>query len=113
MKFKHLDQQGDVLFFLTDRKTLPSGAKPVKQKFPGKVTFAEGEVTGHHHSAVADGVELVEDKDGVLWCKVENEDGAVVTHQEHGPVTLDPGVYKVGRVAEVDPFEKAVREVAD
>lgn len=104
-----LVQQGDVLFNEVDG--LPDGLRKAKLPRPGLVTFAEGEVTGHHHSCVANGVELYEDDKGTLWCSVEKT--ATVTHQEHNPVTLDPGVYRIGIVREVDPFEDEIRNVAD
>jgi len=106
---KRLVQQGDVLFHLVD--SLPKNIKKAKCVRKGLVTFAEGEVTGHHHSCVADGVALYEDENGTLWCEVEKE--TTVTHQEHKPVTLNPGSYKVGIVREVDPFEDAIRNVQD
>lgn len=106
---QRLIQQGDVLFHA--EKSLPAGAKAKKAVRPGLVTFAEGEVTGHHHSCVADGVTLHEDASGTLWCSVEKE--ATVTHQEHKPVTLPPGVYRVGIVREYDPFAEEIRAVTD
>lgn len=102
-----LIQQGDVLFHTVSE--LPTGLTEVICK--DRVTFAEGEATGHHHSCVADGVRLYEDSAGTLWCGVERE--ATVTHQEHGPVTLAPGTYRIGIVREVDPFTDEIRRVAD
>lgn len=104
-----LIQQGDVLFFRVD--AIPAGMKEKKPIIPGMTTFAEGETTGHHHSCVTDGVELYEDAAGVLWCHVEKD--AVVTHQEHKPVTLSPGNYRIGIVREYDPFENEIRSVRD
>lgn len=104
-------QQGDVLFLRTNYNIRELKMKKVKQR-KGRLIFAEGEATGHHHSCVAEpGVELYEDKNGTLWCVTEKN--VTVTHQEHGAVTLSPGTYKVGRVVEVDPFEDVIREVAD
>ena len=113
---KELIQQGDVLFFRTN--DLPKGLKRKKAVRPGLATFAEGEVTGHHHSAViekidgrkTDNITLYE-KDGVLYCSVRKE--TTVTHQEHKPVTLPMGDYRVGIVREYDPFEKEIRDVRD
>jgi len=90
---------------------MPNGARKKACVRKGLVTFAEGEVTGHHHSCVADGVDLYEDDNGTLWCSVYKE--TTVTHQEHNPVTLSPGTYRIGIVREVDPFEKEIRNVAD
>ena len=109
MNFLGLIQQGDVLFHGVEK--LPDGLYPKKAFRPGRIVFAEGEATGHHHSCVADGVELYEDAMGVIWCRVIKE--ATVTHQEHKPVTLPPGNYMVGIVREYDPFAEEIRRVRD
>lgn len=96
-------QQGDVLLFSGAR--IPKGATPV-----GHMRLAEGEVTGHCHEAVGEGVELVE-HDGTLYLSAPQ--GATVTHQEHQPVTLGPGTYRVGRVREYDHFAEEARAVQD
>lgn len=111
---KELVQQGDVLFFRMD--ALPEGVKAKKGNRPGLATFAEGEVTSHHHSAVVEQIDgednlVLYEKGGVLYCAVRRE--TVVTHQEHKPVTLFPGDYRVGIVREYDPFEKEIRDVRD
>ena len=102
-------QQGDVVFKKV--ASIPEGVTEHDNPRPGLITFAEGEVTGHHHSCVDDGVTLYEDKYGVLWCSVGKE--TTVTHQEHNPVTLPVGNYRVGIVKEYDPFEDVIRNVAD
>lgn len=104
-------QQGDVLFMCVDDIPEEMELKRVDMKM-GRYVFAEGEATGHHHSCLADpGIELYEDTNGTLWCTTDRE--TTVTHQEHGPITLEPGTYKVGKVVEADPFEDVIREVAD
>lgn len=113
MKEIGLVQQGDVLFHRID--ALPAG---VVEKKPegGRAIFAYGEATGHHHSAVVE-VEgdvpnfTLFEKDGVLYMEVNRD--TEVTHQEHNPVTLTPGVYRRGLVQEVDPFTDEVRSVRD
>lgn len=108
---ERLFQQGDVLFYLQASSDLPKNLKPVQSKF-GRVVFAEGEVTGHHHSVgLEEGVALFEDESGTRWATVKKT--ATVRHQEHGPVTLTPGTYKIGIVREVDPFAEEVRKVRD
>lgn len=106
---KMLIQQGDVLFIMVD--SMPEDVKEKQPAREGLITFAEGEATGHHHSCVAEGVILYEDGNGTLWCTVTDE--ATVTHQEHKPVTLPPGDYRIGIVREVDPFSEEVRRVRD
>jgi len=105
-----LVQQGDVLFYAVDG--LPGGLKPRSRSRPGLATFAEGEATGHHHSCAAEDVELYEDAAGVLWCRVLAPE-TVVTHQEHKPVTLRRGDYRINFVREYDPFAERVRVVVD
>jgi hypothetical protein len=103
-------QQGDVLLFSEEK--LPAGLKPVQPK-NGFLIVAEGEATGHHHSFTLDQeVDLLTDEKGTLWCVVKGEE-AVLTHQEHKPVTLKKGVHRIGIVREVDPFKDEVHKVRD
>lgn len=94
---------GDV--YLVPVDVVPKGAKKLKH-----CILAEGEVTGHCHAVVGDGVELFE-KDGVLYCSAPN--GAVVTHEEHKTIEVPNGISRVGIQREVDPFEQEIRNVAD
>lgn len=103
-------QQGDVLWYPVNR--LPEKKKRKQQK-DGLITFALGEATGHHHSAVAEaGLDLYEDRHGTLWCSVP-EGGATVKHQEHKPVNLVEGNYRIGIVQEVDHLADEIRQVQD
>lgn len=99
----YMIQQGDVLLF-------PGAQIPARAIRLGHMRLAEGEVTGHCHEAVGEGVELVE-HDGTLYLSAPQ--GATVTHQEHAPVTLQPGAYRVGHVREYDHFAEEARRVAD
>ena len=101
-------QQGDCILRLRDR--LPPGVKSVEPGSRGHV-LAEGEATGHAHCMTADAGMLYEDAVGTLWLRVDVE--SPIVHEEHHAQTVAPGVYEVGRVREVDPFEKAIRFVAD
>ena len=105
MDYLELVQQGDVLF--KEVRSFPEGLTKSKA-----TVFAEGEVTGHAHrpSSVQD-VDFYEDSEGILWCETKKE--VEVTHEEHGAVKVKPGKYEIGIVREVDPFEDAVRQVAD
>lgn len=98
--------QGDVFF--TRVRKMPEKAA-LKRKGPRGYVIAEGEATGHAH-VIEDEVELYE-KDGVLYLKTPRE--VHVRHEEHKPVTLSPGLWKVGRVREYDPFLQEARRVAD
>ena len=82
-------RQGDVLLIPVSR--IPDGCH--KEEVDGfRVVLAFGEVTGHAHAIDAALAETF---------KVANEryliakDGAVLRHEEHSPITLPPGAYKV------------------
>jgi len=98
--------QGDVFF--TRAKKLPEGVKPVGKRARGYV-IAEGEATGHAH-VIQDDIELYE-KDGILFVKTSKD--VSVHHEEHLPVTLGAGIWKVGIVREFDPFLQEYRKVTD
>lgn len=102
-KVKFQARQGDVLIESTN--ALPALAKRAK----GRVVLAEGEATGHAHEIDQDA--------GEAW-KEHGQTVAVVAtrptqvkHQEHAPIELAPGKYKVTRQREYSP--EAIRNVAD
>lgn len=101
-------QQGDVLIFKVDK--LPDGLDLAKVN-NGKYVLAAGETTGHAHVMDAGVGTMYADSEKTLWLKVEK--AATITHEEHHPVTLDPGFYKIGIVREVDPFSEEIRRVTD
>lgn len=101
-------QQGDVL--LKKVSAVPVGAKK-RATVGGRYVVAEGETTGHAHALVAsEAVEMYE-RDGVLYLNVKEPTSLV--HEEHDTQTVEPGIYEVGIVREVDPFTEEVRSVRD
>jgi hypothetical protein len=96
-----LYQQGDVLLFTVDK--IPPSAKRHKNNH-----LAEGEATGHYHAAMS-GTVMAEKEDLYLDAPA----GCEVTHQEHKPITLPPGKFKVGIVQEYDHFAEEARQVRD
>jgi hypothetical protein len=107
MKKRKLYQQGDVLFKKV--ATLPEGKQTPVERRPAGYILAEGEATGHVH-AVQEEVELVEIQ-GVLY--IRSAADFTVTHQEHKPITLPPGIWEIGKVREYDHFAEEVRFIAD
>ena len=100
--------QGDVLLRRVD--AVPAGAK----EQTGEIVLALGEVTGHAHVVESiPGVTSYIAADGRMFIEVPEGHTATVRHQEHGPVTLPPGVWERGIVREYDPFAEAARQVAD
>lgn len=87
-------RQGDV--FLTKVRSVPKGARPVARD-RGRVVLAYGEVTGHAHAIADPDVELLElaaaaGADRFLRVRSRT---AVLGHEEHAAITLQPGTYRV------------------
>jgi hypothetical protein len=98
-------RQGDVLLTLVTE--MPKGKKMKAEN--GRVILARGEATGHHHSiAVADVETATETAEGIFLRIMSTTD---LVHQEHAPITLQPGIWKVTRQREYTPEE--IRNVAD
>jgi hypothetical protein len=95
-------QQGDVLV---------KKVSEVKGKKLKHLTLAQGESTGHHHTITEGDAELYEHK-GTLFLKVKSEE-AILTHQEHMPVTIPQGEYEIGIVQEYDHITEESKNVRD
>jgi uncharacterized cupin superfamily protein len=81
-------QQGDVLL---ETSSIPKSAKRVKS-----LVVREGETTGHKHVLVCDNgtAEILREEKGKMYIRVLN--GSVtLTHEEHGPIVLPKGDYKI------------------
>ena len=77
--------------------------------------LAYGELTGHLHQ-----LQGVQGQDFDLRIEPTTKERhlrivkpTALKHQEHGPIILLPGDYKVGIQREYDPFEKISRQVVD
>lgn len=98
-------RQGDVL--VTRVRAIPSGAAP-KDRDAGRVVLAYGEVTGHAHAIM--------EPEALLYSEGEHlfleADGTVtLRHEEHAPIQIPRGLYRVTRQREYTP--EAPRFVAD
>src|SRR5947209_2529079 len=96
-------RQGDV--FIAQHRSIARGAKPR----PGGV-LVEGELTGHSHR-VADlrTAEVLAAGEKLLLRVLA--DATTIVHQEHGPITLSRGTYRVWGQREY--FPEAIRRVLD
>lgn len=107
--------QGDVL--IKPIKKLPNGLKKLDTK-----TLQEGETTGHRHRFLDDANVEVYLEDMPI------EPGRIMPfqrkfivvgntvklfHEEHKPVTVEPGVYEVDLVREFDYDSKEMARVVD
>lgn len=98
-------RQGDVLIVKVD--SMPPDAVPVEPD-GNRVVLAYGEVTGHAHALNAVTTKLFEHAEG-RFLVVDKP--SALTHEEHAPIDLVPGVYRIVRQREYSPRE--VRFVAD
>ena len=100
-------QQGNVIF--EPLSAMPAAAQPVPRG-PRGIVLAEGEATGHAHVVLDEEARAFRDESDLLL-SLSRE--ATVTHEEHGPITLPPGIYRVRRVREYDHFVEEAKPVQD
>jgi hypothetical protein len=96
-------QQGDVILELVDYE--------IKGKKLNHLTLAEGESTGHSHQLV-NGLGQLIMMDKIMHLQVFSET-ALLKHEEHKPISIPKGNWKIKIVREYDPFEKEIRRIAD
>ena len=99
-------RQGDV--WIEGIKNIPQEAKAVKRT--GDVILAYGEVTGHAHRIAAplDAVDVLQEAERII---LNVRTPVTVTHEEHGPIVLEPGIYASYVQREYDPIEEERRVV--
>jgi hypothetical protein len=104
-------RQGDVLLKELNALTGTFQQDLKNDIVPDRVVLALGEATGHHHSIAADHGSLHQSgATRYLQVKVATK----LEHQEHDPISLEPGVYQVVIQREFDPFaDNNSRFVAD
>jgi hypothetical protein len=90
-------RQGDVLLVKVD--SVPKGATREKNN-EDSIVLAYGETTGHAHRLKATGVLAYQWQGDRL---IEVTETSALTHEEHSPITLVPGVYKVVHQREYTP----------
>jgi len=96
-------RQGDV--FIAAIAAIPAAAR---RQAHG--VLVEGEATGHSHRVEdLDTAEVFQGRQE-LYVRVRG-DAARIVHQEHGPITLPRGLYRVWKQREFAP--DAIRWVAD
>jgi hypothetical protein len=98
-----LYRHGDVL--VAQVSAIPAGA--VKRPH---LVLAEGELTGHSHRIAEPGTAELHQAGRELYLRVIAE-SATLLHQEHGPISLPRGDYRVWRQREYSPQD--IRIVRD
>lgn len=103
-------RQGDVL--LVPCAEIPSGALEEATE-NGRVVLARGELTGHAHTMAGDRVcYFRDDGTGSGFIRVTGPDPVDLTHEEHAPLAVPPGNYRVVQQREYQP-RRAPRAVID
>ena len=116
-------RHGDMTIFKVS-KTQISGMESKELK---KLTLGLGEVTGHSHEVFAldnstiiehhnvSGYDTTELRDLVERENIffEVKGSAVIMHEEHGPITLEEGVYLRTVQRQYNPFTKVLEKVRD
>lgn len=74
------------------------------------LTLAEGELTGHSHRVAEPGSAVLYETRSDRFLHVVGE-RATLIHEEHGPITLTTGFYRVWQQREYSPQE--IRTVRD
>jgi hypothetical protein len=100
---KGMWRQGDI--YIASVRQIPETAEPRPH-----CVLAEGEVTGHSHRVAEPTAARLYSDSSTLYLRVTVE-RATVVHDEHGPITLARGMYRVWRQREYSP--EAIRFVRD
>lgn len=105
-KIKNQLRQGDVLLHPIDK--IPEGA--ILQGALPTVVLAEGEATGHAHTIAPKRGQVKHFRKGTeVYLEVNFP--VILEHQEHAPLTVQPGIYQVRR--QVEQWLDEVRQVRD
>ena len=98
-----LYRHGDVLVEAVEK--VPDGARRLHH-----LVLAEGELTGHSHRIAERDAAVLLQGDRTMYLAV-HADTATLVHQEHGPISLTRGAYRVWIQREYTPRE--IRVVRD
>ena len=102
-------RQGDVLIIRCEINDEPAGHQlPLEG---GRVILAHGEATGHAHAIPGEDAALYAANDGAAYRHLRVLRPTALRHEEHGPISLRPGLYRVIRQREYSPEE--IRYVLD
>ncbi len=82
-------RQGDVLLI---EQSIPGGAQ--RQKLTERIVLALGEATGHAHAISSQFAMAYQQAEDMYILTTE---GATLVHEEHAPIKVTPGTYKVVR----------------
>ncbi len=96
-------RHGDVMIAMV-------GSIPTTAKLRPDVILARGEITGHMHRVESPATAELWELDGQVYIKVV-ADTARIVHEEHKPITLPHGLYRIWQQREYTP--QKIRPVYD
>ena len=99
-------RQGDVLLIKLDR--IPNAAKEHKKK--DRIVLAYGERTGHAHALSTQTATAYSDGDDLF---VDTQNGTILVHEEHTPLLIRAGQYRVIKQKEYVHKELETQELTD
>lgn len=104
-------RQGDILLTPVEEGQLSADTRPLPRDAQGRLVLALGEATGHAHAVATPDAELLADPNDLdrRFLRIVSE--GLLTHEEHAPIPLPAGLYRVIRQREFVPG--AFRDVAD
>jgi hypothetical protein len=102
-----LIRQGDMLLIPVD--AVPGQGTIEHDETADRHVLAEGEATGHAHAAVGQALRLARWSYSRRWAPPERRrylfvvEAATLSHEEHLPIVIAPGIYEVRRQREYRP----------
>jgi hypothetical protein len=107
--------QGDILIERVD--AAPVSGRVIRSIDNGSAIIAEGEATGHHHRILGS-VTLYRDEalareipSGLYVGHVHvSSPTARLEHEEHAPITLEQGTYRVRRQRQLEPTDIGIHD---
>ena len=99
-------RQGDVLIIEHDAG-IPAECEALARGRDG-VVLADGEATGHRHRIASRDATLYEHPSGERFLRVRSS--TALLHEEHDPIPVPPGTYRVVRQREYHPSQIRVVE---
>ena len=102
-------RQGDVL--IVPVAQMPADLEPIARE-GNRVVLVHGEATGHAHAIKGERAALFRDpKLAAIFMLVSGDEPVALEHDEHDPIAIPPGAYRIVRQREYAPVD--VRFVAD
>lgn len=95
-------RQGDILIMAVDGETVAKAEKEgdYVSRDNDRLILAYGESTGHAHAISEIDVKMISSQQGRF---LRAEQPFILSHEEHNPISIPAGTYRVIRQREYDP----------